>query len=267
MKKILMSLINLLLLTAIIFAVLGKLQFKPKAVDGQAATDMTLDFSLSGVPGYRNIADRSKILDETIEKVSILTSRDFPEKMSRLNSGSKQLITAREDYENKIAFSSQEDVQNSRKIQNYEMEFLWTTIGNYATKEGIGLDLKVEPGTITATKSLSFSVTGQYIAITDFIYAIEKDSDLNFVIENFLMSPNAENVLVATFMVKDLYINVATISSPEEQVVENNGTNSEKTDLDMNANAGTQNVKKLSDAITGTSNNINNQISNQTENE
>ena len=101
----------------------------------------------------------------------------------------------------------------------YDVDFLWTTIGIYATEKGVTLQFDVsKSSTATAISSeyvmcdLNFTVTGEYIAITDFIYNIENDDKLNFEISDFAMEKGGEN-LQATFVVKEVPINSKTLSS------------------------------------------------------
>ena len=99
------------------------------------------------------------------------------------------------------------------------MDFLWTTIGNYATQKGVTLQLDVAKSSTSTSISqdyimcdLSFTVTGDYINITDFVYSIEDDDQLGFEIR--------EN-LQATFIVKNIPINNTNLSSvPTSAVTE-----------------------------------------------
>ena len=59
---------------------------------------------------------------------------------------------------------------------------------------------------------LNFTVTGEYIDITNFIYSIENDDKLKFEISNFTMEKGGEN-LQATFVVKKVPVNSKTLSS------------------------------------------------------
>lgn len=109
------------------------------------------------------------------------------------------------------------DLYNS--IDLYDVDFLWATIGNYATQKGVTLQLDVtKSATKTAVSSeyvmcdLKFTVTGEYIAITDFIYSLEDDDTLGFEISEFLLEKGGEN-LQATFIVKEVPINNKNLSS------------------------------------------------------
>ena len=59
---------------------------------------------------------------------------------------------------------------------------------------------------------LTFTVTGEYIAITDFIFDLEGDDSLRFEINDFVMQKGGQN-LQATFIVKNVPIDSKTLSS------------------------------------------------------
>lgn len=239
MKKVLISTITLLLLALICFALLGKVKIG--------------NWSITGI---EQIKVASKNLDTKIADITTLSSITFPSRVSEVSSAAKNMMAAKEEYENKIAFSSEENIQNARQLQNFEMEYLWTIIGNYATKEGVKLQLTVQSESSTTTKSLSFRVTGQYIAITDFIYDIENDDALGFVIENFAMMPDTSNYLVATFMVKDLNINVGSTALQSAEIQPNTeGTGGSSGNLDA--------VNKVADTVNGINNTLSDQVKSQ----
>ena len=104
-------------------------------------------------------------------------------------------------------------------MEMYDVDFLWATIGNYATQKGVTLQLDISKSATKASISseyvycdLNFTITGDYIAITDFIYSLENDDKLNFEIRNFLMKKGGEN-LQATFTVKDVPVNSQKLST------------------------------------------------------
>lgn len=164
------------------------------------------------------IKDKSNQLDSELQKVSTLTSVDKPQAMSELNNSAKQLTIAKEEYNDKILYSSQEEIEQATQGIQYEMEYLWTKIGNHATKNGIVLRFTVSQSAsgIANQYDLSFTATGRYVSISEFIAALENDSSLNFKIENAKVQPfegNTEN-LQATFEVKEISIKIQQITSP-----------------------------------------------------
>lgn len=171
------------------------------------------------IPSVFGIKEKSNELDAELQRLTTLTSVDRPKAMSDLNSSAKQLVIAKEEYNDKILYSSQEEIEQATQGVQYEMEYLWTKVGNHATKNGIVLKLKVNRSSsgISGLYDLSFVATGKYVSISEFIAALENDSSLNFKIENAKVTPfegDTENLQV-TFEVREISIRIDTITSPK----------------------------------------------------
>lgn len=163
------------------------------------------------------IKDRSNAIDAELEKVSALTSVDRPKAMTDLTDSAKQFVIAKEEYNDKILYSTQEEIEQASQGVQYEMEYLWTKIGNHATKNGIVLKMTVKQSSsgVANQYDLNFSATGTYVSISEFIAALENDSSLNFKIENTKIQPfegNTQN-LQAQFDVKEISIRIDQIAS------------------------------------------------------
>ncbi len=189
--------------------------------------------------------DENSNLDTQLNQVSILTSVTYPKALTDLTDSTKQLLIAKEEYADLLQYSSNEQIDSASQLDRYEMEYLWTKIGNHATKNGIILKFEVKTSS-TGTPNqydLHFLATGQYVSISEFVEALENDSSLSFKIENFTIRPNQENTenLQATFMVRDISINIDRLSEDSSQSIQK-----------------TQNV--VDEAITGTQNEIKNDI-------
>ena len=77
----------------------------------------------------------------------------------------------------------------------------------------------------SAYKDLKFTVNGNYLAITNFIYDLENDESLDFTIDDFDMKSD-----VASFTVKDVKIIQEEKSSmPENQNTVENSNNTNNT--------------------------------------
>lgn len=163
------------------------------------------------------IKDKSDALDENLQRVSTLTSVDRPNAMAELNDSAKQLVIAKDEYNDKILYSSEEEIEQATQGIQFEMEYLWTKIGNHATKNGIVLKMEVKQSSsgVQNQYDLHFSATGSYVSISEFIAALENDSSLNFKIENTKVQPfegNTQN-LQAEFDVKEISIRIDQITS------------------------------------------------------
>ena len=188
----------------------------------------TTGFSSEIVEMYSLVAikDKSETLGRKMEEITQITSNVYPQKSSELSKNIKELETEKQRYNEKAQYSSTEEVAKANMTQTYQGDYLWVTLGNYATREGIVAKLEFNTSTsgIPGLYDIKFTLNGAYTSITEYIYSIENDSKLNFRIENFTLVPGGgtteetatEGVettagsdvekLQSTFVVKDLAV-------------------------------------------------------------
>lgn len=196
---------------------------------------------IKGIPA---IKEENTKLETKIQKASQLRNSEYSQKVTSLESAYKKLMTEKENYEQILSLGVDENGQPLNKIQEYEMEKIWITVGNYAKKQGV--DLKIDltsNNSISKTYDLNFTVTGGYIQITDFLYDIERDSTLVFKLENFKMVPGSDtDNLVGTFTCKDIKINISEINSSSTETNSKDNTNKNATATDKKADSATTNT-------------------------
>lgn len=94
-------------------------------------------------------------------------------------------------YEDLVALQIANATLGSADI--YDIEYIWTTIGKYASKNGLNLDMDVIKSEADLDSddyvmcNLSFEVTGRYLSIAEFIDTIELDTNMAFQINDFFM--------------------------------------------------------------------------------
>ena len=189
------------------------------------------------VLSIKQIKDKNTELDQKLQVVSTLTSTEQPKALSDLNSSAKQLMIAKEEYNDKILYSSTDDILAASQGIEYETEYLWTKIGNHAKKNTINLRFEIRQSNtgIEIQYDLYFTVTGSYVSITEFVASLENYSSLNFKIEDFKLVPTANNteVLQATFVVREINIkvdNLTSSSSTTDTTTQNDTTTNTVTD-------------------------------------
>lgn len=227
MRKILLGLVSIMLVALSVYTVIYGISIG--------------NIQISGIP---TIQEKNEQLDKKIQTASNLRTKEYPQNVTLLESAYKKLMTEKESYEQLLELGVDENGQPINKIQEYEIEKIWVTMGIYAKKQGVDLKMDITSNnSISKTYDLKFTVTGGYIQITDFLYDIERDSTLVFKIENFKMVPgeSTEN-LSATFTCKDIKLNISESS--------NSGTNAENE----------------ADSKEGTDKTTNNETSNNNEN-
>lgn len=170
------------------------------------------------IKSYNDVATVSQEKKQVVSDLKQKNSVEFVAKRNALDTAAQEYKTKKAQYD-KLVSEGQIKETTVNSMDLYDIDFLWTTIGIYASEKGVTLQFDVsKSSSVTAISpeyvmcDLNFTVTGEYIAITDFIYSIENDDKLNFEISDFTMEKGGEN-LQATFVVKKIPVNSKTISS------------------------------------------------------
>ena len=166
------------------------------------------------ISSIMQIDENSKDLESKIQEANSLIDVEYPKKRQELEQASKQMQAAEDKYLNETNLSTDEELQTALQIENFDIERLWAKVGIHANNEGVNLKLVLNASSSgsSETKDLAFTVDGTYIGITNFIYAIEDDEELNFRIYNFKMLPHQNDILRATFTVKDIRITQSSLN-------------------------------------------------------
>ena len=170
MKKILISVIIILLLILSYFALAKGIGFlKIKSIN--------------------NIKSVSANLDSNFNEANELSNKTYPTEVEALENAIQQLKISKQQYESKNLYNSEENSLGTIEIKTYKIHYLWTILGNYRKDRGVqSLTLDLKSTGTADVYDLQFTVVGTYTRITDFLYDIENDEQLNFEIENFSIS-------------------------------------------------------------------------------
>ena len=175
------------------------------------------DFKL--VKSYDDVSKISQEKKQIVSELKQKNATEFMAKKAALNTAVQEYKTKKLQYDKLVAEGQIKETTIYNSVELYDIDFLWTTIGIYASKNNVTLQFDVSKNASATTISpeyvmcdLNFTVTGEYIDITNFIYSIENDDKLKFEISNFTMEKGGEN-LQATFVVKKVPVNSKTLSS------------------------------------------------------
>lgn len=150
----------------------------------------------------QDISDKNGELTKTINKANDATDK-YTAELSKIKTDVTALSAAKKEYLDLVTISTDNEIAKATQTKTYTIEYLWSRVGNHATKEGVNLKMDVTNSTLNNSefKNLNFTVTGAYLALTQFIYAIENDANLDFTIDKFDMTSNR-----CTFTVSDVRI-------------------------------------------------------------
>ena len=221
MKKILIGILIILLIVLAYLAI-----FKGLSVG---------NFSVLSV--YQ-ISDENDRLDGEIAQTQTLIYSNYATETEQLEKSVSSMLQAKEEYLNLANVSTEGELSQASREEIYKIEYLWTRIGGHATEEGVILRLDVQTGDTgeSNVKNLAFTASGNYIAIINFVTAIEDDSELGFRIENFKILPGSStDAREATFMVRNVRIDEESLTTSVDtqqstENTENNNTANETVD-------------------------------------
>ncbi len=200
---------------------------------------MVRGISIGGIEvlSISQIIQKNEDLNKQVEELNSLNNVTYKKALSDLNDATKKLATSKSTYLDIASVSSDDEIKEANQDKSYAMEYLWSQIGNHATSKGVNLKLTVTSTGVSNKNKLTFNVTGSYIAIRDFIYALEDDTDLNFRIENFKISTgSSEESLNCTFVVNDIGIKeeqTTTTVQSSTSTKNSNTTNTTNTTKDV----------------------------------
>ena len=143
----------------------------------------------------------SKELNTAVAQLEKMSTTEYTQRKEQLKTIIQDYKSSKEEYEELIPDTIADTadavvgMEENELKDIYDVDFLWTIVGNYATEEGINLKFDITKNTTSASSlnntssnyvvcDLQFVITGNYINLTDFIYDMEDDDRLNFEINN-----------------------------------------------------------------------------------
>ena len=180
---------------------------------------LLMSFGLGVIPSFAEVEQVRFEKQQVLGELNYKNSTEFTAKKAALNSAAEEYKNKKNQYDSLVKDGKITDSDLYDSMELYDIDFLWTIIGNYATQKDVTLQFDVSKSATSAAISsqyvmcdLSFTVTGEYIALTDFVYSMENYEKLNFEISNFVQEKAGEN-LQATFVVKEVPLNSSNLST------------------------------------------------------
>lgn len=227
-------------------------------VNGFGFDPLNIDIS-----GYETIEKKSNELTKAVASYDKKNEEEYKSAVDSLNSSIKSYENSKDKYESLIEELGSVEEENSETIlaiskRIYEIDFLLTTLGTYADKEGVDVTLNIVKGNSNLSGAgyvlcnLQFIVSGPYINISNFIEDLEGDDKLEFEIRDYKMIAGSTSGSgeVAEFMIYNIPINSSTFIESSA----NNSNYSYIDSLDEENNANQTNSTSSTGATTTTNN-------------
>ncbi len=150
---------------------------------------------------YSSIIKESQELVNRRAELEKLNTKDFENEKNKLKSSESRFNSAKQAYDDVANNASVEEIRKANQEEKYLLDYLWIKIGTYANDSDI--KVKIEPE--QDKKIINFNVSGQYIAIINFIYDLENDSELKFNVDNIVMQGGSSSAVTkASFIVRNV---------------------------------------------------------------
>ncbi len=193
------------------------------------------------IKGAKGINEKDITINNKISELSNVISVKYQDAESNLKLASNKLIDSKTEYENQATLSSLNSSSYASKLETYDIDYLWTKLGNYAKDENVVIKIDVTAGGASSNLyNLNFTVTGSYVGTTDFIYDIENDSKLGFKIDSFKMISGSDSEVMGSFICQDIPLSVGNIETTS-------GENTSEKETDTNNNKKSNNTTKTTD--------------------
>ena len=170
-------------------------------------TAATLGITVFGknIKPYKALIVGNEEIDAKIAELEQLNDVKYPAATRRLQNAKIEFNDKKKEYDTLSSSASSDEIAEANKREQYLLDYLWMKIGLYANSDNV--KIKINPSQTQAV--VEFDVSGEYIAVTNFIYDIENDVDLAFNVDNIIMQGgSSDKVTKATFTVTG--VNVIT---------------------------------------------------------
>lgn len=236
MRKVLLSVLAVLILIATIFFMVNGL-------------------NKINVKGFSGLDEKNNQVENKILELSNAITVKYTQAESNQKATANKLIDSKTEYENQAYLSNTYKSSYASKLETYDIDYLWTKLGNYAKEEGVVIKIDVTSSSASSNLyDLNFTVAGTYVGATDFIYDIENDSKLGFKIDNFAMSSNTTAEVTASFICKDIPIKVGDVEATSNAESSENTTNNKPSSKTTNRTNAASNTSATNSGNTTSSN-------------
>ena len=224
------------------------------------------------IAGYNEIKNDSEEMTKELAAYNKRNKNDYETALTGLNSSIKTYKDAKAEYENVVEELNLNSTGENGVVvpqkEVYDIDYLWTRIGNYARREGVDLTMYVEKDSLLDTTALGyvtcilkFSLNAGYMNASNFIDDLEKDDELGFEIRDFRMTSKSSQ-----FSVYNIPVNEAVITQFQTQSNNQNQDNNQDSTNSNNTQTGNSSNNQIVGNETVSPNNTSNSTNNETSN-
>ena len=167
---------------------------------------------------YPQIVKLNSYSEEIYNSLNEKNTNEFQTRKERLDTAVSEYKNIKSQFDSMVNSGAVTKTNISEYIEVYDVDYLLKVLGEYADKNKVKMQMditKSEDQTALNNQyiigDLNFVIQGEYIPVTDFLYALENDDALAFEISEFRLEKGGED-LQASFVVKNIPVNSLNIS-------------------------------------------------------
>lgn len=161
----------------------------------------------------KSYSDIAKLSEDFVNKRQELINKndvEYPQALARQEAAKSNFKANKATYEETALKASPAEIRQANQKVVYYLDYLWIKIGTYANDNDVKVLINPEG---EGSNAINFDVSGQYIAVINFIYDIQSDDELGFNVDNLVMMGGSTDAITnARFRIS----NINVITSPSE---------------------------------------------------
>lgn len=154
---------------------------------------------------FEQMALEQKEYQSKIDNYNSLVNESYQSTISKLDTAKATFEINKNSYEELKMYSSYEELLELTRDKQYNLEFLWVKLDLIARNNDLNANFVLTNSYTGASKNLDVTLTGNYLAVKNYIYDILIDLELQFKAENITIEASGENV-IARFTIKDIKV-------------------------------------------------------------
>ena len=152
---------------------------------------------------YSSLISKAQELSRKSNELDVANNSTYQSELRSLEIAKSNFKVNKNAYDDLAARASVEEIRAVNQTKEYLLDYLWMKIGTYANDN----DVKVLIDHKEEEAKINFDVSGQYIAVINFIYDLERDADLSFNVDNIVMQGGSTDAITkASFTVSNVNI-------------------------------------------------------------
>lgn len=163
-------------------------------------TFITIKVGAFGIHSYSDLKNKNEETEMKLDELTTLKATKYASSEKNLKTTVSKHIEIKKKYDQVSSTKTEEQKVEALTGGDYDLSYIWVTLGNYATDNQCDLNIEVYQNTDTsddesyAMCDLKFTIVSSYDGAIEFINKVTSDNELGFIPENLKMHSEYQTV-------------------------------------------------------------------------